>query len=71
LAGSITKHQTPPKEHKTSVRDRRARGELFPVMSALPAARHYFRGDDGYEAARRDTGWNQRVPERYNSFGND
>ncbi|OMC55611.1 oxidoreductase [Mycobacterium sp. IS-836] len=34
-------------------------------MSALPAGRHYFRGDDGYEAARRGTVWNQRVPERY------
>jgi hypothetical protein len=71
LAGSITTHQTPPKEHETSVRDRRPRGELFPVISALPAGRHYFRGDDGYEAARRDTVWNHRVPERYNSFGED
>ncbi|MCV7393457.1 FAD-binding oxidoreductase [Mycobacterium paraseoulense] len=34
-------------------------------MSALPAGRHFFRGDDGYEAARRDTVWHQRVPERY------
>ncbi|HEV7580729.1 MAG TPA: FAD-dependent oxidoreductase, partial [Mycobacterium sp.] len=34
-------------------------------MSALPAGRHFFRGDDGYEAARRGTVWNQRVPERY------
>jgi FAD/FMN-containing dehydrogenase len=34
-------------------------------MSALPAARHYFRGDDGYEATRRGTVWHQRVPERY------
>ena len=34
-------------------------------MSALPAGRHFFRGDDGYETARRGTVWNQRVPERY------
>ncbi|OBF21107.1 oxidoreductase [Mycobacterium kubicae] len=34
-------------------------------MSALPAGRHVFRGDDGYEAVRRGTVWNQRVPERY------
>ena len=34
-------------------------------MSGLPAGRHHFRGDDGYEAARRDTVWHQRVPERY------
>ena len=34
-------------------------------MGALPAGRHYFRGDDGYEAARRGTVWHQRVPERY------
>ncbi len=34
-------------------------------MSALPAGRHYFRGDDGYEDARRATVWNQRVPDRY------
>jgi FAD/FMN-containing dehydrogenase len=34
-------------------------------MSGLPAGRHYFRGEEGYEAARRDTVWNQRVPERY------
>ena len=34
-------------------------------MSALPAGRHFFRGDDGYEAARRGTVWHQRVPERY------
>lgn len=32
---------------------------------ALPAGRHFFRGDDGYEAARRATVWNQRVPDRY------
>ena len=34
-------------------------------MSALPSGRHFFRGDDGYEAARRGTVWNQRVPGRY------
>ncbi|MCV7413375.1 oxidoreductase [Mycobacterium florentinum] len=34
-------------------------------MSALPAGRHFFRSDDGYEAARRGTVWNQRVPARY------
>ncbi len=34
-------------------------------MSALPVGRHFFRGDDGYEAARRGTVWHQRVPERY------
>ncbi|WP_139837118.1 FAD-binding oxidoreductase, partial [Mycobacterium szulgai] len=34
-------------------------------MSALPAGRHYFRGDDEYEAARRGTVWHQRVPARY------
>jgi FAD/FMN-containing dehydrogenase len=34
-------------------------------MSGLPAGRHYFRGEEGYEAARRGTVWNQRVPERY------
>ncbi|MGV7586082.1 FAD-binding oxidoreductase, partial [Mycobacterium kansasii] len=34
-------------------------------MSALPAGRHFFRGDEGYEAARRGSVWHQRVPERY------
>jgi|SRR5271166_608260 len=34
-------------------------------MSALPAGRHFFRNDDGYEAARRGTVWHQRMPERY------
>ena len=34
-------------------------------MGALPAARHFFRGDEGYEAARRGTVWHQQVPERY------
>lgn len=34
-------------------------------MSVLPAERHFFRGDEGYEPARRATVWHQRVPERY------
>ncbi len=34
-------------------------------MGALPAGRHFFRGDDGYETARCGTVWNQRVPQRY------
>lgn len=34
-------------------------------MRTLPAGRHFFRGDAGYEAVRRGTVWNQRVPERY------
>lgn len=34
-------------------------------MGALPAGRHYFRGEDGYEPARRDSVWHQRVPDRY------
>lgn len=34
-------------------------------MSALPAGRHYFRNEDGYEEARRGTVWHQRVPARY------
>ena len=34
-------------------------------MAALPDGRHFFRGDDGYEPARRATVWNQRVPDRY------
>lgn len=34
-------------------------------MSALPAGRHYFRGDEGYEAARRKTVWHSLVPDRY------
>ncbi|OBH82921.1 FAD-binding oxidoreductase [Mycobacterium sp. E2989] len=34
-------------------------------MSGLPDGRHHFRGDDGYEAARRRTVWHQRVPDRY------
>lgn len=34
-------------------------------MSGLPAGRHFFRGNDGYEPVRRQTVWHQRVPERY------
>lgn len=34
-------------------------------MSALPAGRHFFRHDDGYESARRGTVWHQLVPERH------
>jgi FAD/FMN-containing dehydrogenase len=34
-------------------------------MGALPAGRHFFRDDGGYEAARRGTVWHQGVPERY------
>lgn len=34
-------------------------------MGSLPEGRHFFRGDDGYEGARRATVWNQRVPDRY------
>ena len=34
-------------------------------MAGLPAGRHFVRGDDGYEDARRATVWNQRVPDRY------
>jgi FAD/FMN-containing dehydrogenase len=34
-------------------------------MVALPDQRHFFRGDDGYETARRATVWNARTPERY------
>lgn len=34
-------------------------------MGSLPEGRHFFHGDDGYEAARRATVWNQRVPDRY------
>lgn len=34
-------------------------------MGALPDGRYFFRGDDGYEAARRATVWNQRVPDRF------
>ncbi|ORV87514.1 oxidoreductase [Mycobacterium interjectum] len=34
-------------------------------MGALPAGRHFSRGDDGYEAARQGTVWHQKVPDRY------
>ena len=34
-------------------------------MRGLPSGRHLFRGDEGYEPARRATVWNQRVPDRY------
>src|SRR5690242_9979250 len=34
-------------------------------MAGLPAGRHFARGDDGFEVARRSTVWNQRVPDRY------
>jgi len=34
-------------------------------VAGLPAGRHFARGDDGYEDARRSTVWNQRVPDRY------
>ncbi len=34
-------------------------------MGALPAGRHFFRGEEGYEAARRGTVWHQKVPDRY------
>lgn len=34
-------------------------------MAALPSRRSFFRGDDGYEAARRATVWNQLVPDRF------
>src|SRR5262245_13747510 len=35
------------------------------AMVSLPAGRHFFRGDDGYEAARCATVWNARTPQRY------
>ncbi len=34
-------------------------------MASLPSGRHFFRGEDGYEAARRATVWNQLVPNRF------
>jgi FAD/FMN-containing dehydrogenase len=34
-------------------------------VAALPTGRHFFRDDDGYEAARRATVWNARTPDRY------
>jgi FAD/FMN-containing dehydrogenase len=39
--------------------------DLGVFVAALPAGRHFFLGDDGYEAARRATVWNARTPERY------
>jgi hypothetical protein len=35
------------------------------AVGGLAAGRHFFRGDDGYENARRATVWNQRVPDRF------
>jgi FAD/FMN-containing dehydrogenase len=32
---------------------------------SLPVGRHFFRGDDGYEAVRSATVWHERVPDRY------
>ncbi len=34
-------------------------------MVSLPVGRHFFRGDDGYEAVRSATVWHERVPDRY------
>src|SRR4051794_883032 len=34
-------------------------------MTALPAGRYFVRGEDGYEAARRATVWNGRIPDRF------
>jgi len=34
-------------------------------MSELPAGRHFFRDDVGYEEARAATVWNARTPQRY------
>jgi FAD/FMN-containing dehydrogenase len=34
-------------------------------MVPLPAGRHFYRGDDGYEAARRAAVWNARTPDRF------
>ena len=34
-------------------------------MTALPAQRTFFRGSDGYEAARRKTVWNSILPQRF------
>lgn len=34
-------------------------------MASLPNGRSFFRGDEGYEPARRATVWNQRVPDRF------
>jgi len=32
---------------------------------SLPVGRHFFLGDDGYEAVRSATVWHERVPDRY------
>ncbi|HET6732702.1 FAD-binding oxidoreductase [Mycobacterium sp.] len=34
-------------------------------MVSLPAGRHFLRGDDGYDEARRATVWNARTPDRF------
>ena len=34
-------------------------------MVSLPVGRHFFLGDDGYEAVRSATVWHERVPDRY------
>lgn len=34
-------------------------------MASLPNGPHLFRGEPGYESARRSTVWNQRVPDRF------
>ncbi|RDH80373.1 FAD-binding oxidoreductase [Mycolicibacterium moriokaense] len=34
-------------------------------MTALPDGRHFFKGDEGYETARRATVWNARTPARF------
>lgn len=34
-------------------------------MVSLPVGRHFFRGDEGYEAVRSATVWHERVPDRY------
>ena len=33
-------------------------------MGSLPVGRHFFLGDDGYEAVRRESVWHDRVPDR-------
>lgn len=35
------------------------------LVVALPTGRHFIQGDDGYEAARRATVWNARIPDRF------
>jgi FAD/FMN-containing dehydrogenase len=34
-------------------------------MATLPSGRHFFRGAEGYEDARRATVWNARLPQRF------